>query len=1032
MAESASAQENTFKVRGGTDENGRYWDTVDTIARAWKRANPDTTMSYREVWEWIVRENNLKTVSGKSCEFGTINYPNIKPDQVLKLPAGNPLGNFPVIYAKDCDDKKPVAVAAAAAPAVVDEVAAAAAPPNAERPLAQFIPQSRGAYRNAIGSDGTNYFLGIPPKDAPADWQGDRGKVKGDAYQPADSEGTLVKQPDKSKLELTRRTTSELKYRPSQTVYIGEDGDPDGKNKRYDQKIEQNARFMVDDEGNIITVVDGNVLVSQNRRLNPYYEGIWREEKQARNLVTQWNNTAEGQMAITTWAGIERQYQIIGDTFFKGESQNVYGDAEKLLQLNVQAALHPLIWSVSSQGVPVGDTSVLRAQAERVLAALPEGEEKARLEQIYRPYLAQLDDPIALDALIRANGGYGTWYNPLMDWAEERSQLKFIKKHYDDVKGMDRDTTTKQERALVVGQRYAHLFWETSVRVPTETEMRFGRGELFDKQAQSEPALREQRLAFLRRMETDPEFRRAVIDTVMSNPGTLQYWTDPLFYATRPGADQGSIMGFDKKGDAKPFVEGVSGQLGGKKYEDDVRYDRLNIAEGLLLRPLGKLVTLGAISPFDNKNQNNGLTGFESATRERWRAGGQSAAEVEEGFRRMAEQARIAEEKGMPVASTSMVLSLSPNLTEDSHKGKFSAEYDRLLAISGGLAKLYYDQMVKGVDSIGKVGAGMEAQLERDVAAGKRTTTETGQFDTTAAAAVKSPEDLARVLATANNPTMVSQADVNKNIVTSMAGASPELFSLLAAMALADETAGVEAAQARLNLQARINSVGERSISGSIGGLVGSSPGSRYEDMIEDAAKAIRAAGNDPAARAAAYAKATERFAEFFAADGEKGASRRAAVAVLSSEIAGDNAASALVAYQYREFAVGDGASYLSGLVADGKITADDRMALLAAQAGKTPEERAAKFSEWQEDYIANQAQRNAGFGLSWVEMIKMALLIYGFVPGGKTPGMNPDIPLNPGTIPNCHGVCGLPPAPPPLNPGGLPGCLTPGCGIGG
>ena len=189
-AASTRWKDNTFKVRGGTDENGRYWDTVGTIAAAWLEANPDSGMTKAAVMRWIVETNNLKMDDGRDCRGEDYKYAVVKKDQILTLPEGKPLGDFPVIYAKDCGPK-PKAVAAAEP---VEEIVVTATPEK----KAITVKDPQYAFPDQASPDDFNliragFVAGVMPMDPPdvaarsrvtkknsaGTWAGEKGEFGG-------------------------------------------------------------------------------------------------------------------------------------------------------------------------------------------------------------------------------------------------------------------------------------------------------------------------------------------------------------------------------------------------------------------------------------------------------------------------------------------------------------------------------------------------------------------------------------------------------------------------------------------------------------------------------------------------------------------------------------------------------------------------------------------------------------------------------------------------------------------------------------
>lgn len=100
------AQNPTHTVRGGGTKPERYWDTVETIAEAWKKANPDDRRSLDQIGQWIIDTNDIKTTGGRDCRF-KLDVAIIRKGQELTLPKGNALGDFDVVKEVNCKELPP-------------------------------------------------------------------------------------------------------------------------------------------------------------------------------------------------------------------------------------------------------------------------------------------------------------------------------------------------------------------------------------------------------------------------------------------------------------------------------------------------------------------------------------------------------------------------------------------------------------------------------------------------------------------------------------------------------------------------------------------------------------------------------------------------------------------------------------------------------------------------------------------------------------------------------------------------------------
>lgn len=1169
------AQANTFQVRGGRTtadseygEGVPYYDTVSGIAKAWKEANPDDPRSLRQVQRDIVLANRLKTRNGVACTGENIQDAVIRAGQTLVLPAGNP-ANPELHY--DCPPERrprpPEPVQSIEIPSVPVTVE-----PQAEaRPLAQLNLTPDGARRYTVGVNAYDYFLGEPPRDPAAQGHSRFDRRRGSDLNPGYAEGTRAfvdaerEQGNNRGEEPTGRTDNdryvlsragdrngrrgEFRYRPSQVEFVDTDvnsptyGQPVGHNRKFDYKFEENARFGVNENGQIMSLVDGSALISQDRRLNPYKGNQFTDAMTARNVITTMNSTAEGHLTVLSYAAIERGLSNSEQRFFAEGGTPTTQDAERMLQLNTQRALHPLTWSVSSNGVPVGNVDTIRGEINGVLnspqfASLPQ-EDQSRLRGTYSQYLPLLDNPQALESAISTNGGRSQWVNPLREWVPERIEERpeVVLRGYSDAperRAGDMNREERVARATEVGNTYADLAWRTSVRVPTETEVQLGTGVLLNAERQQADPMSQNRVAFLRSLEENPELRRQYINEVMTTPGALQKVTDPVFHATRGTGNNSGILAFDGDRDADRFGHSVAERLAGREHRGRLNYSGGNVLVNNFVNPLVTLATIGIVNSQDingGRNQTRGIAdGVPEAIQSRWNAGGETAAQIDGAFTDIIRQARLAEERGVPMAATSLTLAVNPNLNEDKNNGRMTDSYRAFIgALPEAGRNAVYDQMV--VNQPGLAGR-IELGTEQRILAGERiatvdaSTIETaraangnpivipagalaasglnaggrptasagipaGAAETTAGlpagaatdgvvagsptvagaqgtlagatsgavagapagtdgataglpagAPASGPVDLtaglpagaagaslpagtgpvglttlntreanaareallagnsavaAGVLATANTPERVNQGNVNRALVAGAVEASPAMFSFLASQALA---AG-EGQPGHDGLKAALSSVDR-----------GHGQNDRYADLVRDQAKALKAAAGNPEALAAAQGESLRAFTAFFA-DGDKADQRANAASLLAGNIAGRPDSAALLAGGYNTTATQNNGEVLAGMVRAGSITEQDRLALTTLLANEDPAARAAGFEDWLARNTAERNTTHAGRGISYVEIIKLGLIVYGVTRPDK-PGDTPFNPVDPegcGTV--LRPICPDRPLPP-------------------
>ncbi|PZP86489.1 MAG: hypothetical protein DI582_02540 [Azospirillum brasilense] len=1156
------AQANTFQVRGGRTgadseygEGVPYYDTVSGIAKAWKEANPDDPRSLRQVQRDIVLANRLKTRNGVACTGENIQDAVIRAGQTLVLPAGNP-ANPELHY--DCPPERrprpPEPVQS------IQEIPPVPVEPQAEaRPLAQLNLTPDGARRYTVGVNAYDYFLGEPPRDPAAQGHSRFDRRRGSDLNPGYAEGTRAfvdaerEQGNNRGEEPTGRTDNdryvlsragdrngrrgEFRYRPSQVEFVDTDvnsptyGQPTGHNRKFDYKFEENARFGVNENGQIMSLVDGSALISQDRRLNPYKGNQFTDAMTARNVITTMNSTAEGHLTVLSYAAIERGLSNSEQRFFAEGGTPTTQDAERMLQLNTQRALHPLTWSVSSNGVPVGNVDTIRGEINGVLnspqfASLPQ-EDQSRLRGTYSQYLPLLDNPQALEGAIATNGGRSQWVNPLREWVPERIEERpeVVLRGYSDApdrRAGDMNREERVARATEVGNAYADLAWRTSVRVPTETEVQLGTGVLLNAERQQADPMSQNRVAFLRSLEENPALRQQYINEVMSTPGALQKVTDPVFHATRGTGNNSGILAFDGDRDADRFGHSVAERLAGREHRGRLNYSGGNVLVNNFVNPLVTLATIGIVNSQDingGRNQTRGIAdGVPEAIQSRWNAGGESAAQIDSAFTDIIRQARLAEERGVPMAATSLTLAVNPNLNEDKNNGRMTDSYRAFIgALPEAGRNAVYDQMV--VNQPGLAGR-IEVGTEQRILAGERiatvdaSTIETaraangnpivipagaltasgltsgvpadgrptatagipagaeapaaGPVDLTAGlpaggATVAGPQSAipsgsplvsgaqgsaagapagtegataglpaggttvatpadgsipagaasglpagagpvglttlntreanaareallagngalaAGVLSTANTPERVNQGNVNRALVAGAVEASPAMFSFLAAQALA---AG-EGQPGHDGLKAALSSVDR-----------GHGENDRYADLVRDQAKALKAAAGNPEALAAAQGESLRAFTAFFA-DGEKADQRANAASLLAGNVAGRPDSASLLAGGYNSTATQNNGEVLAGMVRAGSITEQDRLALTTLLANEDPAARAAGFEDWLARNTAERNTTHAGRGISYVEIIKLGLIVYGVTRPDK-PGDTPFNPVDP------------------------------------
>ncbi|MDX2094487.1 MAG: hypothetical protein SFW64_00865 [Alphaproteobacteria bacterium] len=861
VPDSGKADYDLYTIRGN-GKRGKEWegDGLRSVYNAWSKANPGK-YNYKEFAAWVIEHNDLKTVKGVPCKGDPTLEPNLILGSTIKLPEGNEIGDFELL--KICHDKPSVPLVT---PIVAEASPVQAAPLELSprevevRPLHQLIVNSQGTVRDAVLLDGADYFVGRPPRDVAAESPGERDKLRErgkrrNGLHPGTHEGTAVNtgsgkgdraasaldtlqvpflggmiDPEGNHVDL-RRANKELEFAPGKHIRLDGNGNPVGPNTRNNQKMESGVSLAVDADGAVRTVQDMSALISLNRRNNPDYHGLFgvlgiREALTARNRNLPLTNTGEGVALVTTYLGAERAYEKI-DTAFKAAPNAA--DAEKLLQLNVQMAMHPLVWSVDSYGVPVDRVQTLRDEMQRIVARLPEDEDKTRLSETYvAPYWDVLDNPTRLNEAIGEHGGRADWINPMQDWKAERLEEDFIVKGYGDTpetrvsaphrhhknaggslrerrEARQQQEALRREEAERVGTVYANQMWEKSIRPPTASETALGSGLLHDVQGQKEENLAPARLKLLRHLRDDPKARAAWVEHMLATPGGMQNISDLLHFSSNTKSGNYQLLGYAGAGEAAAGARDIASRLAGEDQGEALLHQKHRFLDGL-----GRFLTLGIASPGKNRNQNNGLFGFSEATAARWNDSDTHAV-VDGAVTEVLDRAIAVAEAGGPVgniAATALVLTMDADRAENAGATATSMALRQMLSPADSAT--IDNQMVANLDTAGGryVSAAVAQATQEGVLKGaKILTVERSQVAAVVAgggALALSPEQAeklggtgpvmvttlptdrpadaaarASVLTLSGNPALVSQNQLDALNVTRMAEVSPVSFAVL-------------------------------------------------------------------------------------------------------------------------------------------------------------------------------------------------------------------------------------------------------------
>lgn len=736
----------------GNGLRGRTWagDTVDTIARAWRVANPDDRRSFMQVRDWIIRTNNLRTINGENCEGDVSRVPNIRVGMTLRLPEGNEITNLNWVYV--CPPELPPVPPVTPPPPEAPPPEQPAPQPERAPLLAQYAAERGDARDAGLGVMMFNGYYGEPPRDGRAVGPERAGRETRDGViAPQDSEGQRTVggdgtdgTPGRGRRVLSGRAERrELTFGPEAT-YIRrtrQDGsvfwEP---NSRYNQKVEQNIGYRADG-GQWMEAVEAGGLIRHERRLDPRYASILSNSNTARNRIDFWVGSGDAVRVRTFFMGIQDGYVTTETRFNAGNQspEDATRDAERLLQLNVRTAMSPIMWSVTDREAGRPDYTGLRNSMSGIFsspqfAALPAAEQQ-RLRTTYEPMIAQLDNP---DELLRAVGGreaLSRYYNPFDDMARERARDPYIRDHYwsglgardqDRPRGMNRDEWRSQQAELVL-RSYNPDLEQAGNRVPYRTEREIGTGVAFNRPAQTVDAIRGSRREWLEGVRGNPEMLDAYITTLVDTPGAMQRVVDPLFMASRSGRgllarvsdSRGApILGFRGDGETDRYVENTVAQLGGERYRERVDYRGNSLANQFVNNfPL----FLGIPNAGANRNQNRGIAdGFPEAVRERWNhpdpAVREAArAEIRQAVGGLIDRGLIAEENGYGYTAASLVSVADPIRAE--RYGRYDSEaYTRLRT----LGSLPLDARAQHEAVVDRTAAQIEQALERNAANGER------------------------------------------------------------------------------------------------------------------------------------------------------------------------------------------------------------------------------------------------------------------------------------------------------------------------
>lgn len=1047
---------------------------INAIIDAWIKANRDQVgqgkqfANSKAVIEWFLdpAHNKLRDpITGKPCTPNSIKVhgPLLKPNDHINTPEGNPIQKV----LKEVECKTPPAPkfeftpipAMTPVPERLETVTSAPLPVLNElkSPQAQAKMTARGTVQDGADLQMVNFFFGRPPRDAAAEWRGTPDRAR-DGLKPGTQEGRRVNTAKEAgfgeetfgyvragnQLKLGRANEGnvpanpfangggEVEFGPEQTYLTDDKGNILGPNPKVNQKMEVGMRLVRDADGNLRAVEDMTALISENRRENPNYRGFLREAFTATNLVHRTTNTGEGQKLAASYLVLEKSYEQLDASFTKApQGERSLADAEKLMQLNVQAALHPLVWSVYDYGAGAKPQELLKKSLTDVFNKLPDTPDAKALKAKYEPYVTLLDDPARLDATIQAKGGRGSWFNPMLPEALERAKLDFIRDGYTNVPmpkpereytqreiaemGFDPNTMGRKERNEFkdkeidrVARLYANKIWQDSIRLPVAAEYQLGTNKLNDPKAQQEDKLSFERVVLLDRLNRDPKAREAWVNLMLSTPAGTQKLYDTLHLTSREDSGNHALLAFSNPKVAREQSQKLAVALAGKEQGEALMREE----GGSPGNSLWRMITAGWQSDGKNTNQNKGHFGFQEAMQKRW-ADPKTHAEVDAAVQEILGRA-ITSENGVEgnVTTTALVLTMDPARAQ-----KMGAA-DKLAALQATLApemvKTINDQMVVNLNN-----AGSNAQVTAHMA----------QVEAARTLAVAAPagglsaaEQAARTAAskvvgfTTADPSKVSQNEMNAMFVDSAAKASPAAFTtLLVGQMIAAENAKDTALMA--SLRGQVAAMRESR----------GSAGSALAKLIDQEVAAGKAA-KTPTEMMQFMNEAQKKNAAFFS--GKDAQVNAIAVELLAGNLSTDTKAAGALTSAMN----GQADALLAGL------PGETRKQLNAIATIKDPAQRTTALKALEAGLVADNQAVTAGNGVSWVEALKLTALaiLYRNIHRGhqETPQQpTPDQPIphtpNPGGCTDCTPVQTPPtpqptPQPVPVDPPATPPAPSP------
>lgn len=309
---------------------------------------------------------------------------------------------------------------------------------------------------------------------------------------------------------------------------------------------------------------------------------------------------------------------------------------------------------------------------------------------------------------------------------------------------------------------------------------------------------------------------------MLATPGGLQNVSDLLHFSSNENSGNHQLLGFADAEKARSGALDLASKMAGAEKGKALMRDDGSFFENVG-NSMARFVTVGLWSPGKNRNQNNGLFGFEEAVAERWQDSQQKPA-VDAALKEVVERAIAVEGKAPGnVASTALVLTMDPNRAEDLGATDTATALFAKLGASG--TKTAHDQMVANLDHAGQryVSAKVVEQTASRAAAGGVATVSKATASAAAAAGAVTLEGAERPAVTqastvavttlptdakvaphqTPNAALVSQEQMNASLLSSAVKASPASVATLMVGAIAaaekagnkDRSAGERLAQ---------------------------------------------------------------------------------------------------------------------------------------------------------------------------------------------------------------------------------------------